>query len=683
MSLNSLCALLLFGAAALHASDQAIIVGKFTTTDATCAASGARYRIETGTTASWPGVAFTPPGAVWNWSSNSEFTCDVANNGRERAEVFFRVDNPGADGKNHCVNGNVTVEPGQTAVAHVFLSRISDDDMGGKLFGMRGYPVKWGGPESVDPSNITQFLVFVSKPAQRHEFEVSNFRVSGGYTPPTAWSSDADPFFPFIDTFGQYRHKDWPGKLKSMADLSTRRDAETKDLAAHPGPADWDKWGGAASGPRLEATGHFRVEKYRGKWWFVDPDGRLFFSQGIDCIAQDEITPISERTNWFEDFPSGPEFTQFRSSPRALLGHYAGKAPESFSFANANLFRKYGAEWAAADSTNIQRRLRSWGMNTIANWPRAGIASAHTAPYTESVGSWGARMIEGSEGYWGKFPDVFDPSFSNLMQRFGKEEVQRVNGDPYCLGYFSDNEMSWGDETSIAVATLKSPADQPAKIAFVSDLRTKYGDIAKLNEAWGAHYGSWTNVLESAASPDASKAKADLEAFYTRAAERYFQVARDAVKLIAPEQLYLGCRFAWVNARAEAAAANYCDVVSYNIYKWSPASFVFHGGADRPLLIGEYHFGALDRGLFHCGLVPTENQQARAEAFKQFALGALHHAQFIGCHWFQYRDEPVTGRAWDGENYQIGFVDVCDTPYPEMVEAAREVGKSLYEAVNH
>ena len=49
----------------------------------------------------------------------------------------------------------------------------------------------------------------------------------------------------------------------------------------------------------------------------------------------------------------------------------------------------------------------------------------------------------------------------------------------------------------------------------------------------------------------------------------------------------------------------------------------------------------------------------------------------IGTHWFQYKDQPTTGRG-DGENYQIGFVDICDTPYPEIVQAAREVAQSMY-----
>ena len=41
-------------------------------------------------------------------------------------------------------------------------------------------------------------------------------------------------------------------------------------------------------------------------------------------------------------------------------------------------------------------------------------------------------------------------------------------------------------------------------------------------------------------------------------------------------------------------------------------------------------------------------------------------------------DEPTTGRALDGENYQIGFVDIADTPYPETIAAVRKVGDGMY-----
>jgi agarase len=52
---------------------------------------------------------------------------------------------------------------------------------------------------------------------------------------------------------------------------------------------------------------------------------------------------------------------------------------------------------------------------------------------------------------------------------------------------------------------------------------------------------------------------------------------------------------------------------------------------------------------------------------------------FVGAHWFQYVDEPLTGRPYDGENYNIGFVTVTDTPYPEMVQAARQVLSEVYK----
>ncbi|MEI3004161.1 MAG: hypothetical protein V8T87_06005 [Victivallales bacterium] len=38
------------------------------------------------------------------------------------------------------------------------------------------------------------------------------------------------------------------------------------------------------NGPKLKATGYFRVLRYQGKWWLVDPEGRLFWSTGIDVL---------------------------------------------------------------------------------------------------------------------------------------------------------------------------------------------------------------------------------------------------------------------------------------------------------------------------------------------------------------------------------------------------------------
>jgi hypothetical protein len=81
--------------------------------------------------------------------------------------------------------------------------------------------------------------------------------------------------------------------------------------------------------------------------------------------------------------------------------------------------------------------------------------------------------------------------------------------------------------------------------------------------------------------------------------------------------------------------------------------------------------------MFHTGLRPVADQQARAAAYRNYVQGALRNRWIVGTHWFQFGDQATTGRG-DGENYQIGFLDVCDTPYPETIAACREVGYQMY-----
>jgi agarase len=128
------------------------------------------------------------------------------------------------------------------------------------------------------------------------------------------------------------------------------------------------------------------------------------------------------------------------------------------------------------------------------------------------------------------------------------------------------------------------------------------------------------------------------------------------------------------------AAGEFCDVVSFNIYRSrvDPRDWDFVNSIDKPCIIGEFHFGAVDRGMFHTGLVAAADQKARAQMYRDYIHSVVDHPAFIGCGWFQYFDEPLTGRTYDGENYNIGLLDVTDTPYPEMIEAARLVHAEAY-----
>ena len=41
------------------------------------------------------------------------------------------------------------------------------------------------------------------------------------------------------------------------------------------------------------------------------------------------------------------------------------------------------------------------------------------------------------------------------------------------------------------------------------------------------------------------------------------------------------------------------------------------------------------------------------------------------------QDEEIAGR-FDGENWNIGFVSICELPYPEMVASLRDVASRIY-----
>ena len=339
----------------------------------------------------------------------------------------------------------------------------------------------------------------------------------------------------------------------------------------------------------------------------------MFWSHGVDCVGFGQgSTPITDREFYFADLPGkdSPLAVFYGKGSWAPHNYYENKGEyRTFNFRGANLVRKYGSDWQDLASEISHRRLRSWGMNTIANWSDSNIFLMRKTPYVVSAGSSGAKSIEGSSGYWGKFPDPFDPSFRAAIERRMSWERDKSAGDPYCLGYFVDNELGWGDELSLAKAALASPPDQAAKQAILQDLKAKYETIEKLNAAWKTEHASWDALRDCRTAPDDKLARQDLQDFYTRIAEEYFRISREVVKQVAPHNLYLGCRFAWVNDRGARASAKYCDVIGYNLYQDTVDQFKLPEGVDMPVIVGEFHFGALDRGMFHTGLRPTESQE--------------------------------------------------------------------------
>ena len=88
---------------------------------------------------------------------------------------------------------------------------------------------------------------------------------------------------PAIDRFGQSIYAQYPEKVKSLEDLEKQwREEEAEEVSTER--FQYSRFGGYLNS-QVEATGFFRTEQIDGKWWFVDPEGHLFLSLGVDCVS--------------------------------------------------------------------------------------------------------------------------------------------------------------------------------------------------------------------------------------------------------------------------------------------------------------------------------------------------------------------------------------------------------------
>ncbi len=635
--------------------------------------------VTTGLENRWPGIVLQ---GHWNLAPNSEMLLVLTNLDDSPLTLHCRLDSPRpSDDMRNTSTTDVTLAPKETKRWRYRLPAKMPDALKDKFFGMRGNPFTMQPIQNstFDPTEISQLILFMNQSGKECHWNVSLISAEPTEASDLA-SIPADEFFPMIDKYGQFKHRDWPGKIHGDDDLKKAFEAEQTDLAANPSPKDRNRYGGWTAGPKLKATGHFRTEKLDSKWWLVDPEGRLFWSHGTDCvITGNAVTPITDREFYYAELPprEGAFASCYGTGNWAPHNYYEGRGVyQTFDFSKANIIRKYGENWAETYNDLVHRRLRSWGMNTIANWSSPQFYRMQRTPYTETLHV-DAQPIRGSEGYWGKFVDPFDPRFRETIKASAERAAKTSGTDPWCIGYFVQNEISWGDETSLAFAALMSPADQPAKAAVTDRLKEKYGDIEKLNAVWQSKYANWDDLRLSTAKPNEKLARDDLLDGYRLIAGQYFRVIKEELKAACPDKLYLGCRFAWGNSVATVEAAKYCDVISFNKYQYDLGDFSLPEGIDKPCVIGEFHFGALDRGMFHTGLCPVESQESRARAYQKYVTSALKNPYLVGTHWFQYMDQATTGRG-DGENYQIGLLTSCDSPYPETIEAVRNIGKIMY-----
>ena len=551
----------------------------------------------------WPGVEIRPDeaGGTWDWSNVGEIRVTVSNGSDRLEKIFAAVVLEGTSG-HPALTRSASVPP--DGVRTIVIPLADDAYMTDEQVEEAASPTGGRGLRGWIPSATNRFdfrqtgsvNVFWDQRFDKHIAELSVLGIESGRTARVPKTIPVASFLPFVDKYGQFKHDDWPEKIHSDEDFATQRAEENAWLAAHPGSPtpDVDEFGGWEGGPQLEATGFFHTEKVNGKWWLVDPKGRLFFSLGITCLYAGTGTPVTDgRAAWFEQLPdSGP----------AVAVPYWSKKREMF-FGIQNLIRKYGDNYEPPYAESTHRRFKAWGINTLGNWAHEYIWKLRLTPYCATIATKWRPLAT----------DVDFPAFVADLRAKAEDLAAKMRDDPWCVGVFVDNELDWNGCGSEA------------------------GEVA----------------------------------------EKYYSTVRAVLKEVLPNHLYLGSRIHFAPEAVWLASARHCDVVSHNFYEFEPSYDLPAGAPDKPIIIGEFHFGIKGRGHLVGGCVTVFDEKARAECFKHYVRACLDNPRYVGCHWFQYQNQPVSGRG-DGENYNDGFVTVCDVPYPEMVEASREVAAELY-----
>jgi hypothetical protein len=431
-------------------------------------------------------------------------------------------------------------------------------------------------------------------------------------------------------------------KLMHLALLFLASSISLADTDSAPGERDryggWNKL-------RFESTGFFHVSARDGIWWLVTPEGNAFISKGVNNVS-------------------------FRADDAPKLGY----SPYQRAVQD-----KYGSEDAWAEA--VVKRLREWGFNTLGSWSSPSTLNRNM-PYTVNLNlatRAGADWLKGSVG------DFFSEDFEEKIDTACRQLCRPHAGDPWLLGYFTDNELRWGADwrgkLSLLEEYLRFPEDAAGRKAALEFLQQRYTEVAALNRAWGTNITGW-DQLSGREQTSGDAVRTDQAAWQQVVAKRYFAVCKKAILKADSNHLILGCRFAGqAPAPVLRGLSGDVDVVSFNNYgQTAPVETLqdIHRLTGRPIMLTEFSFKAMDSGLPNTRGAgrPVETQKDRADRFMGYVHRLIDLPFMVGFHWFEHADEPKEGR-FDGENSNYGLVTIEDRPWDILTQCMTQVNAGL------
>ena len=492
---------------------------------------------------------------------------------------------------------------------------------------------------------------------------------------------EALPDVKLVDAFGQNKTREWPEKIHSKEELKSRMNALLDTVQDGYPFENWSKFGGFKEKKLGEGTGFFTKKKADGRWCLVDPEGYAFLSYGCDCVRNYVDSRIDGVEKWLDWLPENEGvWSQFFDDEKEVR-HNGRRQMRSFNYMAANLYRVFGDAWQEKWLKLFSGLLRANGFNTVGNWSDELLyGGASQMAYVDRLENFPTTTTR----IFRDFPDVFAPEYAENAAVCAQALTARKD-DPWMIGYFLRNEPAWAfvDNLVIADEVLYNEEKTVCKEKLIAELQEKYGTVEALNAAWHTAFAGFEDLYkrQEKASAYSEQAAGDLRAFSKKMIQAYVEIPSQACRKADPNHMILGMRWAWISDPDLATGWENFDVFSINCYAVDPTAAIQHVadlGVDLPVMIGEFHFGALDKGLTATGLEAVRTQTERGIAISHYFEKAAAHPYGTGAHYFQCNDQFLLGR-FDGENYNIGIFDVCCQPYQEMLDPIRESAEKIYQ----
>ncbi|MGZ6910349.1 MAG: hypothetical protein ACXVJS_02280 [Acidimicrobiia bacterium] len=367
-------------------------------------------------------------------------------------------------------------------------------------------------------------------------------------------------------------------------------------------------WTAHDPGPRFRATGWFRTAQDGHRWWLVAPDGRPFYSSGVNHVTAtgNDVDRVSGRCPYCEAIGSG--------------------YPSVDAWTNATV-----------------ERLRAWGFNTIGSWSNDDRFGPHM-PYT-------ALLHMATDGDW------FAPAFADHAAQVAAASVAPLRDDPNLIGWVTDSELRWGPDWrgsgQLLDDYLRLPEGSPGRVVADRHLGDPMGFVGELA---GRYFSVTTTAIRA---QDPHHLVLGIKQITQLTPPQLLEAARPWVDVFSVDDYTL------IPGLDETIQASSPSYLPHDPTLQGIASIV-----QKPLLVMEYSFRAADAGVpnSYPPIFPVyADQQARAAAADEYLARRYASPWIVGDHWFEYVDEPVGGR-FDTEDSNFGLVSSSDVPWTTLVD---------------